>query len=72
MSLRKSPQRAEFRVQMIRQMGVLAGDEPVSANTWEEIKRTDKGVEEWIDKNLDRKTCLCRINRQRNRRAKVD
>lgn len=47
-----------FRVQMIRQMGVLAGDEPVSANTWEEIKRTDKGVEEWINKNLDRKTCL--------------
>lgn len=47
-----------FRVQQIRNMGVLAGDEPVSANRWEEIKRTDAGVEKWIDENLQRKTCL--------------
>jgi len=47
-----------FRVQQIRNMGVLEGDEPVSVNKWEEIKRTDKGVKEWIDANLDRKTCV--------------
>lgn len=30
-----------MRVQQIRNMGLLEGDEPVSANTWEEIKRTE-------------------------------
>lgn len=47
-----------FRVQQIRNMGVLAGDEPVSANTWEEIKRSDAGVKKWINDNLARKTCV--------------
>lgn len=30
-----------MRVQQIRNMGVLEGDEPVSPNTWEQIKRTE-------------------------------
>lgn len=47
-----------MRVQQIRQMGALEGDEPVSANTWEQIKRSDKGVKDWIDENLNGKSCL--------------
>lgn len=47
-----------MRVQQIRQMGALEGDDPVSANTWEEIKRTDAGVKKWIDENLKGKSCL--------------
>lgn len=41
-----------MRVQQIRNMGVLEGAEPVSPNTWEEIKRTDQGVKDWIEDNL--------------------
>ncbi|MHC1672067.1 TIR domain-containing protein [Stenotrophomonas maltophilia] len=47
-----------MRVQQIRQMGALEGDEPVSPNAWEQIKRTDKGVKDWIDQNLNGKSCL--------------
>ena len=47
-----------LRVQQIRNMGVIDGDEPVSPNRWEEIKRSDEGVKRWITENLQRKTCL--------------
>lgn len=47
-----------MRVQQIRQMGALEGDEPVNPNTWEQIKRTEKGVKDWIEKNLNGKSCL--------------
>ncbi len=47
-----------MRVQQIRQMGVLEGDEPVSPNTWEQIKRTEQGVKNWINQNLNGKSCL--------------
>ncbi|MGH2292190.1 MULTISPECIES: TIR domain-containing protein [Pseudomonas] len=47
-----------LRVQQIRNMGVIDGDEPVSPNRWEEIRRTDEGVKRWITENLQRKTCL--------------
>ena len=47
-----------MRVQQIRNMGVLEGDEPASPNKWEEIKRTEKGVKDWIDENLKGKSCL--------------
>jgi hypothetical protein len=48
-----------FRVQQIRNMGVLEGDEPVSANTWETIKKGgDKAIEKWIDDNMKYKSCV--------------
>ncbi|WP_236443938.1 TIR domain-containing protein [Pseudomonas syringae] len=47
-----------MRVQQIRRMGALEGDEPVSPNTWEQIKRTEQGVKNWIDQNLNGKYCL--------------
>jgi len=48
-----------FRVQQIRNMGVLEGNEPVSPNTWEEVKRKgDAAVERWIDDNMKYKRCV--------------
>jgi antiphage defense system Thoeris ThsB-like protein len=48
-----------FRVQQIRNMGVIEGNEPVSANEWEQLKRAGIGaVERWIDKNMKYKRCV--------------
>jgi hypothetical protein len=47
-----------FRVQQIRNMGVLEGNEPVSKNDWEKLKNTgDKAVEKWIDDNMKGTSC---------------
>jgi hypothetical protein len=48
-----------FRVQQIRNMGMVAGDEPVSPNDWEQLKRTgNAAVERWIDENMKYKRCV--------------
>jgi len=47
-----------MRVQQIRNMGLIESEEPVSPNTWEQIKRTEKDVKDWIDENLKGKSCL--------------
>lgn len=48
-----------FRVQQIRNMGVLEGNEPVSANAWETVKRGgDKAIEKWIEDNMKYKSCV--------------
>jgi hypothetical protein len=48
-----------FRVQQIRNMGVVDGNEPVSPNDWEEVKRRgDAAVEKWIDDSLKYKRCV--------------
>jgi len=48
-----------FRVQQIRNMGVVDGNEPVSPNDWEQLKRTgDAAVERWIDENMKYKRCV--------------
>lgn len=48
-----------FRVQQIRNMGVVDGDEPVSANDWEKIKRKgDAAVEKWIEDNMAYRRCV--------------
>ena len=42
-----------MRVQQIRNIGVIEGNEPVSPNKWEEIKRKgDAAIEDWIDENM--------------------
>jgi MTH538 TIR-like domain (DUF1863) len=42
-----------FRVQQIRNMGVVEGDQPVSPNDWEQIKRRGDGaVERWVDDSM--------------------
>ena len=41
-----------MRVQLIRNMGVITGDEPVEPNVWETLKKSDNSVEAWIEKNM--------------------
>lgn len=48
-----------FRVQQVRNMGIVDGNEPVSANDWEQVKRSgDAAVQRWIDDNLKYKRCV--------------
>lgn len=47
-----------FRVQQIRNMGVITGDEPVKANEWETIKKSNASIEAWIDKNMKDKDAV--------------
>ena len=48
-----------FRVQQIRNMGVVEGEEPVSPNEWEDVKRRgDAAVERWIDGSMKFKRCV--------------
>lgn len=48
-----------MRVQLVRNMGVVEGNLPVAANTWEEVKRKgDAAVETWIDDNMSGKSCV--------------
>jgi len=40
-------------------MGVIDGDEPVSANEWEQLKRKgDAAIENWIAENMKYKRCV--------------
>jgi hypothetical protein len=48
-----------MRVQLVRQMGVLDGNQPVSSPEWESIQRTgDAAVKAWIDNTMRYKRCV--------------
>lgn len=48
-----------MRVQQIRNIGALDGNQPVTAQKWEEVKRQgDAAVEQWIDDNMNGKSCV--------------
>lgn len=47
-----------MRVQQVRQMGVVDGNEPVTPNKWEELKKGAGGIEKWIDDNMKGKSCV--------------
>jgi len=48
-----------MRVQQIRNIGSFEGNQPVSANTWEEIKKKgDAAVKKWIDDNMQSRSCV--------------
>jgi hypothetical protein len=48
-----------FRVQQIRNMGVLEGNTPVTANAWETVKKGGKkAIEDWIEDNMHGKSCV--------------
>lgn len=48
-----------MRVQQIRNIGALEGNEPVSPNDWEQVKRGgDSSIKRWIDENLKYKRCV--------------
>lgn len=47
------------RVAQIKNIGVIEGNEPVSPNDWEEVKKKgDNAIEKWIDDNMNNRTCL--------------
>jgi hypothetical protein len=48
-----------LRVQQIRNMGKLEGNEPVNHNTWETVKKGgETAVKKWIDDNLRHQDCI--------------
>lgn len=48
-----------WRVQEIKNMGVVDGDAPVSSNEWEEVKRKgDTSIKNWIDNAMKGCSCL--------------
>lgn len=48
-----------MRVQQIRNIGALDGNEPVSANDWESVRRRgDAAVQRWITDNMNYRQCV--------------
>ena len=48
-----------MRVQQVRNIGVIEGNEPVSKNDWEEVKKKgEDSIKKWIDDNMKYKSCL--------------
>ena len=47
------------RVQLIRNIGVIEGNQPVSPNEWEQVKRNGTtAIERWIDDNMKYRSCV--------------
>lgn len=52
-------ERDAWRAGQVRNIGVLEGNEPVSDNSWEEVKRGgDSTIKRWIDNELSRRSCV--------------
>ena len=50
--------RDSWRVQQVKQMGVIEGQPLLSSNDWEAVKRGgDKATEQWIDDQMTGKSC---------------
>jgi hypothetical protein len=48
-----------MRVQQIRNIGVIEGNQPASPNQWEQIKKSGKvAVQNWIEENMKYKRCV--------------
>jgi len=49
-----------MRVQLVRNMGALEGNEPISVNDWETVKRGEEpSIKRWIENTM--KDCDCII-----------
>lgn len=47
-----------MRVQQIMQIGAIEGDKLLSANEMEQVKRSQGGIQRWIDDNMYYKSCV--------------
>lgn len=48
-----------WRVQMIRNIGVIEGNKPAEPNQWEEIKKSgDAAIKLWINQNMMYRSCV--------------
>jgi macrodomain Ter protein organizer (MatP/YcbG family) len=51
--------RDNWRVQQVLKMGAIEGQQLLSANDWEAVKRRgESAIREWIDKHMSGKSCL--------------
>lgn len=47
------------RAQLVRHMGELEGNSPVSANEWEEVRRKgDENIKRWINATMNYRSCV--------------
>lgn len=52
-------ERDVWRVQQIRNMGVIEGNTPVTPNEWEEVKRKgENSIKNWIDNTMQDRSCV--------------
>lgn len=48
-----------FRVQQLRNIGALDGKDVIYPNLWEVLKKkSDRAIKQWIDQNLEKKSCV--------------
>jgi len=47
-----------MRVQQIRNIGAIEGNASVSANDWEQLRKSDTAVQKWIDDNMKYRSCV--------------
>ena len=48
-----------FRVQQVRNMGIIEDNAPVSPNEWEEVRRKgNASIQKWIDDNMAYRRCV--------------
>ncbi len=48
-----------MRVQMVRNIGALEQNEPVSTNEWETVKKGGEvAIKKWIDENMKNRSCV--------------
>jgi len=48
-----------MRVQLVRNMGVIDGNAPASANDWESVKKQGaKAIQTWIDNAMKNRSCV--------------
>ncbi|MGN7805783.1 TIR domain-containing protein [Ensifer sp. 22521] len=60
-----------WRVQQVKNMGVVEEQPLLSANKWEEIENQgDAAIKKWIDENLKGKSCLIVLIGQRTAKRK--
>ena len=65
-------ERDVWRAAQVRNMGVVEGNEPLSENDWEEVKRKGEStIKKWIDKQLAYPLLRSCLGRQGNFYKKV-
>jgi len=48
-----------MRVQQVRNIGALEDNKPVSANEWEQVRKSGStAIEKWIDDNMKYRSCV--------------
>ena len=48
-----------WRTQIVRNIGSIDGTKPVSANSWEEVRRQgDASIRRWINENMRYRSCV--------------